>query len=144
MTITDKTMATAFDPAKSMMKNFLTAMGVLFVLTGTGIAVTMINPPVAQAQIQNAKSIVDDAKSKGLIGETVSGYLAPVNGAVVSQGVRNAMNEINIGRKSVYTRLARAQNLSVEVVASLTGEKQLAKAPAGQKILDRSGQWTTK
>lgn len=133
-----------FDPAKSLMKNFLSAMGVLVILTGAGIAVTMINPPTAEAQIQSAKSIVNDALSKGIIGETVSGYLAPVQGAVVSQGVRNAMNEINIGRKSVYTRLAREQNLSVDVVAALTGEKQIAKAPSGQKILDRSGQWKTK
>lgn len=131
-----------FNPAKTLMKNFMAAMGALVLLTGTGIAVTLINPPIAEAQ--SAKSVVNDALSKGLIGETVSGYLAPVNGAVVSQGVRNAMNEINIGRKSVYTRLARAQNLSVEVVAALTGEKQIAKAPAGQKVLDRSGSWRTK
>ena len=132
-----------FNPAESLMKNFLAAMGVMAILAGTGIAVTMVNPPVAQAQT-NAKSVVNDAMSKGLIGETVSGYLAPVNGATVSQGVRNAMNEINIGRKSVYTRLARQQNLSVEVVAALTGEKQIAKAPAGRKVLDRSGSWRTK
>lgn len=133
-----------FDPSKSMMKNFLSAMGAFALLAGTGAVITIANPPVAQAQIQSAKSIVDDALSKGIIGETVSGYLAPVNGAVVSQGVRNAMNEINIGRKSVYTRLAREQNLSIDVVAALTGEKQIAKAPAGAKILDRSGQWKTK
>ena len=132
-----------FNPAESLMKNFLAAMGVMAILAGTGIAVTMVNPPVAQAQT-NAKSVVNDAMSKGLIGETVSGYLAPVNGVTVSQGVRNAMNEINIGRKSVYTRLARQQNLSVEVVAALTGEKQIAKAPAGRKVLDRSGSWRTK
>ena len=133
-----------FNPAESLMKNFFAAMGVMAVLAGTGIAVTMVNPPVAQAQTSSAKSVVNDAKSKGLIGETVSGYLAPVTGATVSQGVRNAMNEINIGRKSVYTRLAREQNLSVEVVAALTGEKQIAKAPAGRKVLDRSGKWRKK
>ena len=138
------TMTKPFNPAKSMTKNFFAAMGVLCVLGGAGIVVTMVNPPVAQAQVQNAKSIVDNAVSKGLIGETISGYLAPVDGAVVSTGVRNAMNEINIGRKSVYTRLARQQNLSVEVVAALTGEKQIAKAAPGHKVLDSSGQWRTK
>jgi len=131
-----------FNPSKTLMKNFMTAISALFLLSGTGVAVTLINPPVAQAQ--SAKSIVDQGKAQGVIGETISGYLAPVNGATVSEGVRNAMNEVNIGRKSVYTRLARGQNLSVEVVAALTGEKQIAKAPRGQKILDRSGVWRTK
>ena len=132
-----------FNPAESLMKNFCAAMGVMAVLAGAGIVVTMVNPPVAQAQ-SSSKALVNQAKSQGLIGETVSGYLAPVDGATVSQGVRNAMNEINIGRKSVYTRLAREQNLSVEVVAALTGEKQIAKAPAGRKVLDRSGKWRKK
>lgn len=138
------TLKKAFDPAQSAAKNFMAALGVMAVLSGAGIVVTMINPPVAEAQIGNSKSIVDSAISKGEIGETISGYLAPVQGAVVSQGVRNAMNEINIGRKSVYTRLARQQNLSVEVVAALTGEKQIAKAASGHKVLDRSGVWRTK
>lgn len=138
------TKTNAFDPRTSMMKNFISAMGALILIAGTGVVVTMVNPPLAQAQTQNAKSIVDKALAEGVIGETVSGYLAPVSGATVSQGIRNAMNEINIGRKSVYTRLARQQSLSVEVVAALTGEKQIAKAPAGQKVLDRSGQWRTK
>ena len=142
--MTQENMTPTFDPTKSLMKNFLSAFGAFALLAGTGVAVTLINPPVAQAQIQNAKSVVDNAKSKGIIGETVSGYLAPVNGAVVSQGVRNAMNEINIGRKSVYTRLAREQNLSIDVVATLTGEKQIAKAAAGEKVLDGSQKWRTK
>lgn len=133
-----------FKPSASLMKNFFAAMGAFTLLAGTGIVVTMVNPPAAEAQIQSAKSIVDEALSKGVIGETVSGYLAPVEGVVVSQAIRNAMNEINIGRKSVYTRLARDKNSSIEVVAALTGEKQIAKAPAGHKVLDRSGLWRTK
>lgn len=147
MTHINKTQANTapqFDPTKSLMKNFLSAFGAFALLTGAGVTVTLMNPPLAQAQIQNAKSVVDDAKSKGIIGETVSGYLAPVDGAIVSQGVRNAMNEINIGRKSVYTRLAREQNLSVDVVATLTGEKQIVKAARGEKVLDSSQKWRTK
>ncbi|MEP6343892.1 MAG: YdbL family protein [Maricaulaceae bacterium] len=133
-----------FNLPKTLMKNVLPAMGAFALLSGTGVVVTMVNTPAAHAQIKSAKSIVDDALSKGVIGETISGYLAPVDGGVVSVDVRNAMNEINIGRKSVYTRLAREQNLSIEVVATLTGEKQIAKARSGHKVLDQSGQWRTK
>ncbi len=130
-----------FFKSKTILKLTLSAV----LSFGGGItALGVLSAPTAQAQIQSSKAVVNKALAQGLIGETVSGYLAPVQGAVVSQGVRNAMNEINIGRKSVYTRLAREQNLSVEVVAALTGEKQIAKAPAGQKVLDRSGTWRTK
>lgn len=134
----------SFKPRTSLMKNFFTAMGAFTLLAGTGIVVSLINPPAAVAQFQSAKSIVDEALSQGVIGETVSGYLAPVEGAVVSQAVRNAMNEINIGRKAAYTRLARDKNSSIEVVAALTGEKLVGKAPTGRKVLDRSGEWRTK
>jgi uncharacterized protein YdbL (DUF1318 family) len=136
------TMMTYFKPLISGLKTAAAAFSGVMLLSGAAITVMAVNPPAAHAQ--SAKAIVDSALAGGVIGETISGYLAPVGGAVVSQGVRNAMNEINIGRKSAYTRLAREQNLSVEVVAALTGEKQIAKAPRGHKILDRSGVWKTK
>jgi len=131
-----------FKNPKSLGRNIMASFGAVMLMGGAAITVSAVSAPVAEAQ--SSKAIVNSALAKGEIGETVSGYLAPVDGAVVSQGVRNAMNEINIGRKSVYTRLAREQNLSVEVVAALTGEKQIAKAPSGQKVLDRSGKWRTK
>jgi len=135
---------TYFTSKTSITRMMVAVFGGVSLLGGAILTAGVVNPVTAQAQIQSSKSIVNAALAQGVIGETVSGYLAPVDGAVVSQGVRNAMNEINIGRKSVYTRLAREQNLSVEVVAALTGEKQIAKAPSGQKVLDRSGAWRTK
>jgi uncharacterized protein YdbL (DUF1318 family) len=68
--------------------------------------------------------------------------LALVNGTA-SSDITNAMNEINAGRKSVYTRLARDQNVQIEIVAALTGEKQLAKAAAGSKVMNKQGMWVT-
>lgn len=98
--------------------------------------------PDAAAQ-SSAKSIVDTAIANGIVGETASGYLALVSDSA-SQSVVNAMNEINIGRKSIYTRLAREQNVAVEIVAALTGEKQIAKASLGTKYMNNQGQWVTK
>lgn len=119
-------------------KTFLAAVLAL----GAGAIVTTAVLPVS-AQAQSAKATVDSAKSQGLVGEAVDGYLYAVPGASVPGNVRAAMEEINIGRKAVYTRLAREQNVSVAVVAALTGEQQVAKARPGEKVLLKDGNWTT-
>ncbi|MGB0907362.1 MAG: YdbL family protein [Maricaulaceae bacterium] len=118
--------------------NILVALS--FVMTGTFTA-SFITAPTAEAQ-SSSKTIVDQAIAQGLVGETASGYLQVVSSA--SPQIMNAVQDVNIGRKSVYTRLARQQNVSVEVVAALTGEKQIAKSPRGSKVLTASGQWMTK
>ena len=113
-------------------------------LAGAGlVATTALAPSPAHAQA-GAKQVVDQAKSQGVIGETIGGYLAVVAGENPSAEQRAAMNEINIGRKTVYTNLARQQNVSVDEVARLTGEQQVDKAPPGQKVLLSNGAWTSK
>ena len=126
------------------MKNnyLLGALLGVFMVGNVAIVAHGFFAPEAVAQ-SSAKSIVDSAIANGLIGETASGYLALVSGSA-SQSVVNAMNEINIGRKSLYTRLAREQNVAVEIVADLTGEKQIAKATLGSKYMNSQGQWVTK
>ena len=109
-----------------------------FALLGGAAVLTTGSATSAFAQASSAKAIVEQAKNSGKIGETVSGYLDVVPGASLSSAEKNAMNEINIGRKSVYTRLAREQNVSVEVVAALTGEKQIAKQRSG-KVMTETG-----
>lgn len=106
------------------------------------VAINHSFAPAAYAQTSSAKAVVDQAKTDGFIGERIDGYLAVVKAGVPSP-VQNAMNEINIRRKSVYTRLARAQNVSVDVVARLSGEKLTAKAKAGEKIMLDNGAWTS-
>lgn len=124
-----------------MMKKLLIgAMTALtFVAAGTaGYSVFHATPAYAAG----AKSIVNEAKSAGRIGETIGGYLAIVSGA--SDDERNAMNEINIRRKSVYTRLAEQKGVSVDVIARLSGERQIAKAASGSMIMTETGQWSKK
>jgi len=100
-------------------------------------------PDIAFAQSQDSKRLVDQAKTDGIVGETVAGYLALVTGRA-EPDIVNAMNDINIRRKAVYTQLARDRNVSIDVVAKLTGEKLIAEAPKGQKVLDENGSWKTK
>lgn len=97
----------------------------------------------AFAQTMPAKAIVDSAKAQGLVGETISGYLAPVS-ANVSAEIQAAVNEINIRRKTVYTKMAREQGVQVAEVARVVGEKLIAKAKSGEKIMGEDGVWTTK
>lgn len=119
------------------LKTTLAGIAAVALLGGTAVFTAGTATP-AFAQASSAKAVVDQAISAGKIGETISGYLAEVPGASVSAAERNAMNEVNIGRKSVYTRLARQQNVSVDVVAALTGEKQIAKQRTG-KVMTETG-----
>ena len=118
------------------------AAAAILAVAGTA-AYTALSPETAIAQSSGAKATVDAAKAAGTIGEAVDGYLYAVAGANPSGSERAAMEEINIGRKAVYTRLAREQNVSVAVVAALTGEKQVAKARPGEKVLLKDGSWST-
>jgi len=128
----------------TLKKTIFTAISAVALVAGGSIAVATFSGTEASAQAQSSKSIINAAKSKGVIGETAAGYLAETGSGSVSAAERAAMNEVNIGRKSVYTRLARNQNVQIEVVAAITGEKQIAKAKSGEKIMDLSGSWRTK
>jgi len=128
----------------TLKNKILSAFSALALIAGGTVAFTTLSSTPAVAQSQSAKSVVDSAKAKGVIGETIAGYLAETGSGSISAAERAAMNEINIGRKSIYTRKARAENLQVEVVAAVFGEKQIAKAKSGEKVMDSSGSWRTK
>ena len=96
----------------------------------------------ASTQVASAKSIVDQAKTDKLVGEKLNGYLDFVT-PDVSAEIRAAVNEINIKRKSIYTRLAREQSVGVSDVAGLTGEKLVAKAKPNEMIMLGDNQWRT-
>ena len=123
---------------KQMSKIFTAVFSAAFILTGITASIALA--PSAIAQTGAAKQIVDDAKAKGLVGETIDGYLAFVedNGSAELQA---AVNEINIRRKSVYTQLARDRNTSPENVAGVSGEKLTAKAKSGEKVKLSDGNW---
>lgn len=112
---------------------------------GSVATVSFMTPSVAQAQnrTSSAKAIVDQAIADGIVGETAAGYLALVNG-VADAKITKAMNEVNIGRKTLYTNKAREEGVPVEQVAALFGEKQLAAAKPGAKVLTKEGRWVTR
>jgi len=120
----------------TLKKTVFTAISAVALLAGGTMAIATLGG--------SEESIIGNAKAKGTIGETIAGYLAETGSGSVTAAERAAMNEINIGRKSIYTKKARAENLQVEVVAAVFGEKQLAKAKPGEKVMDSSGSWRSK
>lgn len=126
---------------KLSMKFMSAVFGASLVLSGIALSSAISAP--AFAQTASAKSIVDNAKAKGLVGERIDGYLGLVTGRV-SPEVQSAVNEINIRRKSLFTKLAREQGVEIAVISRLTGEKLIAKASAGEKTMGDDGVWRTK
>ncbi len=95
------------------------------------------------AHASDSRALVDAAIAKCEIGETIAGYLAEVDDKASPEAVA-AMKEINIRRRAVFADLARAQQVTIEVVARVTGEKQIANAAPGACVMDASGAWTQK
>ncbi len=86
---------------------------------------------------------IDAAISSGEIGERIDGYLGVVTASPDPSLVRK-VQDINNRRRAVYEQTARDNNTTVQIVAQLTGEKQIAKLEAGQYYMDASGSWKQK
>ena len=127
---------------QTLKKVVFAPLALTLMVGGVGLGALLVLSPAqeAVAQTSNAKAVVDQAKRDGFVGERIDGYLGLVTG-YASKEVQAAVNEINIRRKSVYTNLARSQNVSVDVVAALSGEKLVAKAAPGTNVMDASGVW---
>ncbi|KMW74767.1 hypothetical protein TI10_03160 [Photorhabdus luminescens subsp. luminescens] len=84
---------------------------------------------------------LNEAKQKGLVGETFSGYLAIVKADSQAQAL---VTEINQARKKKYAEIAAGNNISTEQVAKLTGEKLVYRAESGEYVLGINGKWLKK
>ena len=80
------------------------------------------------------------AKAKGLVGETSSGYIAAVK---ASGDVNSLVKDINAQRKAHYKKIAKKNNISLEAVEVRAGQKAIGKTPAGQ-FINTGGGWQKK
>ncbi len=71
------------------------------------------------------------AKAQGLVGETVTGYLAPVK---ATPEVQKLVADINAKRKAMYEKIAKKNGTTLQAVELLAGKKAIAKTPPGQFI----------
>ncbi|MEM9257418.1 MAG: YdbL family protein [Pseudomonadota bacterium] len=83
---------------------------------------------------------IHEAKAKGLIGETSSGYLAAVK---PSSQVDALVNNINAKRRNQYQKIADQNKITLEQVEARAGLKAIEKTPAGEYVNTGAG-WQKK
>lgn len=107
------------------------------VLSRSFAAAVIILSPCAARAID-----LDEAKQKGLVGETGAGYIAPV--APVNGEVQGLVKSINSQRKDRYQDIAKKNGTPVAAVEGLAGKKAIQMTPPGQFIQHPSGGWIKK
>lgn len=80
------------------------------------------------------------AKAQGLVGETASGYLAPVKATPDAQKL---VKDINKKRKQHYRKIAEKNKTPLNTVEQMAGKKAMKKTPSGQYI-KVDGSWRKK
>ncbi|MFT4763925.1 MAG: hypothetical protein ACI9OH_001017 [Oleispira sp.] len=85
---------------------------------------------------------LDEAQSKGLLGENASGYLE-----MTPRGNAEAkalMLDINTKRKTKYQSIADKQKTDLKSIEKIAGEKITSKLNSGEFFKDADGQWHKK
>ncbi|UNK54313.1 YdbL family protein [Rahnella aceris] len=84
---------------------------------------------------------LNEAKQQGRVGETLSGYLAPLKQDAESVAL---VSKINDARQQQYAQVAQDNNVSTDDVAKLAGQKLVARAGKGEYVRGINGQWLQK
>lgn len=82
------------------------------------------------------------AKNAGKVGETPSGYIAPVGGG--SPEVSALVADVNAKRKAEYQRISGENGQSVSVVEKLAAQKLYERLASGEYYQDAAGAWQKK
>lgn len=84
---------------------------------------------------------LQDAKTQGLVGEQINGYLGVV---VNNKEADKLAAEVNAKRRAHYEKIAKKNGISIDDVAKLAAEKAIAAAQKGQFIQTPQGKWLKK
>ncbi len=84
---------------------------------------------------------LDEARSKGLLGEQADGYVGIV--AKSTPELEKLAADINAKRKAHYAEIASNNGASAEAVAALAGKKLVEGRPSGEFVKTNGG-WTKK
>ena len=115
----------------------MTALRTLLISMSLALAAFAFAPTASAGE-----PVMDAAISSGTVGERIDGYLGVV-GTADATTVRK-VQDINNRRRAVYEQTARDNNTTVQIVAQLAGEKQIAKLKPGQFYMNDSGVWQSK
>ena len=86
---------------------------------------------------------LQEAKDKGLVGETPAGYLESPTGKPSAEVIA-LMADINGKRKVKYQEVAAKVGKSLSIIEQLAGEKALEKTESGHYVKLPSGEWVKK
>lgn len=87
-------------------------------------------------------AVVNSARAAGQVGEQADGYLGFPPGVNVSADLRARVDQINIGRRAVYTRRATQSNATVnEMAAAVACEIFAHRIPVGERYRAEDGAW---
>lgn len=108
---------------------------ILAALLIAGLALVSVSVPAFAGQA------LDTARANCQIGEQIDGYLGVVPGATPSVVAVAEMEEINVRRRAVYAQVARENGQPLDLVARLTGERQVDKASDAGECYEDDGGW---
>ena len=91
--------------------------------------------------MQAATLTLNDAREQGRVGETLSGYIAPIAHDAETLAL---VSRINAARTESYQKLADSNNLPVDEVAKMAGQKLVARAQPGEYVKGINGKWLKK
>ncbi|MBU6435529.1 MAG: DUF1318 domain-containing protein [Nitrospirae bacterium] len=83
---------------------------------------------------------LEEAKSKGLVGEKANGYLGVLNH---SGEVQALANDVNQKRREAYEEIARRHETPMTAVETLAGEKAIQNTKSGH-FVEGPGGWMKK
>lgn len=86
---------------------------------------------------------LNTAKSRGFVGEQQNGYLGLVDRSAPAD-VKSLMQKVNEQRRANYQSIARANELPLQSVESLAGQKAIDKTSRGNYVQAPNGQWVKK
>ena len=85
---------------------------------------------------------LDAARAAGQVGERADGMVGAVGTA--TPDVAKAVATINAQRLATYKDIAQRTGTSLDAVEAQAGQKLIGATPAGQFVMDASGQWKRK
>jgi len=115
-----------------------------FFNVGAAVLAALVVAQPAVAQSANTKSVVDAAKTAGVVGEQADGFLGFVKPSA-DTALKAAVAEINAGRAQLYREAAAKNGVSVEVAgASAYTNVVQAKLRPGDYYKPNGGGWLRK
>ena len=84
---------------------------------------------------------LDEARSQGRVGETLTGFIAPITHDKETLAL---VDRINKARTESYQQLAARNNIAVDDVAKMAGQKLVERAKSGDYVQGINGKWLKK